>query len=265
MNFLNKYGFFLLIYTLCSSCNSNKVVFLSAWNNQQPLIDGEISEWSQPFEQPTSMLNISFKSCNDEKYLYLAVRVQDEYLKSLILNQGCLVWIDSSARKKEKFGFAYPLPVSDKDIESLAIESKGDESNFLRLYAAAMREFDIIGLAEEPLRASNLTSKDMKVAAAFDRFKGFNFEMRIPLKSIFKGDLQYNETFALGIQIKAAQKSQDDDNGDNNLFNDRNSNAITQSNPMMGPSPNQQQYAQPSNRQQSMPGIWALVKLSGKL
>jgi hypothetical protein len=263
MIFFLKYCFLIITCTLLISCNSSKTVFLSNWSNQQPVMDGDISEWSQPFEQPSSGLNINFKSCNDDKYLYLAVRIQDEYLKSLILNQGCMVWIDSSAKRREKFGFAYPLPISDKEVENLAIESKGDESNFLKLYAAAMQEFDLIGLTEEPLRASNLTSKDMKVASAFDRFKGFNFEMRIPLKSIFKGNLQYNETFALGIQISPLKKSNDDD--ENTLFNDRSSNAITQSNPMMGPTPNQQQFAQPSNRQPSMPGVWALVKLSAKL
>jgi hypothetical protein len=263
VNYKNLF-FLILIHSVLFSC-SPKIIFQSNWNSGQPEIDGALSDWSQPFEQPSGALNISFKTSNDEKYLYLAVRVQDDYLKGLILNQGCMIWIDSSARKREKFGFAYPLPVDEKEVERLAIESRGDENNFLKLYAAAMCNFDIIGLAEEPLRASNLTSKDIKVAAAFDNFKGLNFEMRIPIKNIFKGDLRYDETFALGIQIKAPTKTADEDNNDNNLFNDRNSSAITQSNPMLGPVPNQQQFTQPGNRQQSMPGIWGLVRLSSRI
>jgi len=263
---MKKFIFIVLCFALylsISGCQKTNQAYLSNWPVKTPVIDGQLDEWQLPLEQPSAQIGIKYRCSNDAQFLYLAVQVPDEYMKALMLHQGATIWIDTTGRKRDKVGFGFPIPLKEAEIEDLMKEANGNEAKFMLLYAEALQEFDLIGLAEEPLRASNLTSKDLKVAAGFDQIKGFLFEMRIPFKQIYGRMPNLTETLGLGIQINTPKKTLDDDNNDGGLFNDRNATGVTQSNPLMGPNPNQQQFTTP-NRQPSMPNLWMKIKLKGE-
>jgi hypothetical protein len=253
----------ILLLGCLSGCQRGNQIYLSNWKTSAPVIDGQLSEWQLPLEQPSSQVSIRYRCSNDAEYLYLAVQANEEYVKALMLHQGAKIWIDTTAKRKDKFGLGYPIPIKESEIELLASEAKGDERKFMQLYAEAMQDFDLIGVADEALRISNLTSKDMKVAMNFDDLKVMSFEIRIPFKRIFGRTPNFDETISIGIQINNPSKTMEEEGNDGSLFNDRNQSTLTQSNPMLGPSPNQQQYNGPT-RQASMPNIWVKVKLSAQ-
>ena len=250
------------IILLLSSCQSTKLIYDNNWPKEIISIDGDLSEWQQPLQQSNSQVNIRYRTANDSQFLYLAVHIPDEYLKALVLNQGCKIWIDSSGKRKEKFGIGYPIPVTESAVNELSMEAKGDNELFKKLFAESLSDFDMIGLADEPLRASNLTSREIKVATGFDQLNGLVLELRVPIKSIFDRKPFFIEIISLGIEVNPLKKSLGDDTNDGSLFNDHNTNGITQSNPMMGPSPNQQMINNQSQRPPSMPNIWFKVKLN---
>ncbi len=250
----------IIISLILTSCNRKAQFYNSTYSKKSVIVDGELSEWQLPLEQPSQQVALKYRCSNDKEYLYLAVQAANDFTKALILQQGCKIWMDSTAKRKEKFGLDYPLPLKEQEIEALYSEAKGDEKKFLALYGNAMQEFEVLGWADEALRFSNLTSKDIKVALAFDELKMLYMEFRIPLKQIFGREAQLDEIFSLGIVINKA-KTAPVDNNDDGLFNDRNQTGITQSNPMLGPNPNQRQFNGPS-RDLSMPNIWMKIKLN---
>lgn len=250
------------VVLLLSSCQNTKLIYENSWSSKKTNIDGDLAEWQQPLQQSNSQVNIRYRTSNDSQFLYLAVHIPDEYLKALVLNQGCKIWIDSSGKRKEKFGIGYPIPITESTINEISQEAKGDNELFKKLFAESLSDFDMIGLADEPLRASNLTSREIKVATGFDQLNGLILELRLPFKSIFDRTPFFNEVISLGIEVNPLKKSLSDDTNDGSLFNDRNTNGITQSNPMMGPSPNQQMYNNQGQRTPSMPNIWFKVKLN---
>lgn len=256
-----KYYVIIIMSTLLLACNKNSFEYLSNWKSSPPIIDGSLEEWQLPLEQPSSQIPIKYRCSNDGQYLYLAIQAGDEYLKALMLHQGLKIWIDTTGKRKEKFGLGYPIPLKNTETEALGQEAKGNEKKFMELYAEAMQEFDLYGLADdESLRFSNLTSKDIKVYMGFDQLNTLSMELRIPLKMIYGCIPSLNETFSLGIVINNLPRSMDDEHNDGSIFNDRNQTGITQSNPILGPTPQQPMNQAP--RQASMPSIWAKIILS---
>jgi hypothetical protein len=270
---MQNYVIFISIFfvTLFSSCQRKHFQYSNHWSDKAVVIDGNLDEWQLPLEQPAAQIPIKYRCSNDEKYLYLAIQASDEYMKAMFLHQGLKIWIDSTARRKEKNGIAYPIPLRTSETNELASEAGNNTQKFIELYAASMQEFDVYGLADESLRLSNLTSKEIKVALAFDQLRTLCMEIRIPIKSVL-GSFESGKIFSLGIMVNNPTKSIDDDNNDSSLFNDRNQNPITQGNPLMGNNPmmnqpmNQQMnQMQGPSRQLSMPNIWMKIKLADKV
>lgn len=232
-----------------------------------PIIDGKLTEWQSPLPQPSAQVGIRFRAAHDQKFLYLAVRIADRYYQSAMLANGASIWLDTLGKRNDKFGIGYPLALSNAQLEGIANESNGDERQFLDNYANALQEFDLIGFVEEPVRASNLTSKNMKVAAAFDDIRTLTFELKIPLKQVFNRIPAEGSLLSIGIEINTPKSSPLDDQEDSSLFNDptNRNNGVTQSNPLMGPNAanQQQQFASPS-RKPSMPNVWARVQLGSQ-
>lgn len=255
---------FLLLAFMTISCSRTMVMYPGPKVSNAPMIDGKIDEWQTPLPQPSNQVGIRFRSSHDQEFLYLAVRVADRYYQSVMLANGASIWLDTLAKRNDEFGIGYPLPLSNAKLEEIANESNADERQFLDNYANALQEFDLIGFVEEPVRASNLTSKNMKVAAAFDDLRTLVFELKIPLKQIFNRIPPEGTLLSIGIEINTPKGSPLDDQEDSSLFNDptNRNNGVTQSNPLMGPNATnqQQQFSSPS-RKPSMPKVWARVQL----
>jgi hypothetical protein len=254
---------------LSMSCSRTMVMYPSPKVKATTVVvDGKINEWQTPLPQPSTQVAIRFRAAFDEEYLYLAVHVPDRYFQSLMLAQGASIWLDTLGKRNDNFGIGYPLALSNAQLEEIANQSKGDERLFLDNYADALQEFDLIGFVEEPVRASNITSKNMKVAAGFDDLRTLVFEIKMPLKQIFNRIPEEGTILSIGVEVNTPKTSPLDNQDDSSLFNDptNQNNGITQSNPLMGPNTmaNQQQMG-PTNRKPSMPTVWARIQLGEQL
>ncbi len=258
-------GILSLAVLLLSSCQRNTVWYMATKVEQKPLVDGALNDWQTPLIQPSSQVDIRFRSAYDQEYLYIVVHIPDAYYRSLMLANGGSIWLDTLAKRRDKFGIGYPLALNNAQLEAIAIESQGDERQFFDNYAKALQEFDLIGFVEEPVRASNLSSNSIKVAAQFDELQALIYELKIPLNQIFNRVPTPGTSMSIGIEVNTPKTSPLDEQDDSSLFNDRNmqNNGITQSNPLMGPNmnPRAPQNQNMGSRQPSMPVVWAKIQL----
>ena len=263
MNYKLKFLFILIIMQCFQSCKPlEKMNFTPADPKSVPmLLDGHFSEWKTPFYSVSSQLGIKYRTVSDSTYLYLALHITDEPLKVFVLQQGLTVYIDTLGKKQEKFGVEFPLPLQSATLENLNVESRGDEQKFFSLYGKAFEEFELIGLTRDKIRASNLTSRETKAVLGFDALKHICLEYRFSLKQIYKNNTGFDgKIIQVGIIINEP-KTDGDLQNDSGLFNDRTQNTLTQSNPMLGPSPNQQQFTENRPRQVTMPFVWFEIQI----
>lgn len=252
--------FFLIAF---SACNTNKEI---AQNRAVPTtiqIDGQATEWKKPLDKPVSHTNIECAIANDTKNLYVCVRIPDKAVQQRIMALGMTVWIDTLMKNRQKVGVGYPLALTEADIQQIAAQAKdGDQLDPRAMdnaYAKTLNEFELIGLAEETVRVSNLASLDMKVATAFDHVGAMVCELKIPLYHLWAQQIEFNENFSIGIKVNPPPKDAANEPG---LFDDPNQNGITGSNqnPMMGgnglPGQRQNNTRQQMRTNTESIGIW---------
>jgi hypothetical protein len=227
--------FFLLAI---SACNTNKEVALNRTVPKEINIDGQTTEWQQPLDKPVAHMDIQCAIANDENTLYVCARIADKAVQRRIMSLGMTIWIDTLMKNREKVGVGYPIALSEADMQRIAVEAQdGDQLDPRALdnaYAKTLDEFELIGLAEETVRVSNLASLDMKVATAFDHVGAMVCELKIPLYHLWKQKIDFNENFSVGIKVNPPPKDAAEEPG---LFDDPSQNGITRSsqqNPMMG-------------------------------
>lgn len=267
-----KYIFGLITILTLVSCLKTPL-YNSSWSNTSIQVDGKLSEWETPLQQPSSQINMLCAVANDKEYLYVAVRIPDKNIQTMVYQLGMTMWMDTSARKRNAIGMGFPLPLTKTQMDHLGnAYGKGGQKGMENAYAELSQEFELIGFVEDRLKISNLASKSMKVGANFDELGALTVEYKIPFKQIYKRIPNFDEELSIGIKINTPEESADDDTG---LFDDDNNNQITQNNmnnPMMGGAggmnqlPGRQGNVAGTQRQLSsspnLPSIWLKTLLA---
>lgn len=266
-------GLGLLSWTACQSTN-NLVDVYAYPKADAPQVDGSLKEWATPLSQAKDYNVFQYNMGHDANNLYIAVRVSDRGMQQRIMLLGMTVYIDTTAKRKEKIGIGYPLPLTENQINKAAVEASNggelDRNTFNKIYARMAQEFELLGFVEEDpkerIRVSNLASKDLKTAMGFDQLGAMLIELKIPFQQLYDRPLQYNEIISLGIQINTPEPNADDEPG---LFDDATNpitgngqfnNGLFQTNPQTG----LQQPQQPRMRRNpnASLGTWEKIQLT---
>jgi len=200
--------------------------------NTAPAIDGDLTDWGYAFENNQKNELQCFVG-NDGAYIYLGIRVQDPGLQARIMQRGLSIWIDTLGKQKHHRGVGYPLPVQENQWNEWTTQARGERIGMENLYIERhCQDFDLLGFADEALRVSNLTSRDMKVAARFDMVRNLYFELKIPIRQIFQDEIP-GKLLSFHVKVNEPKTNLEEENGGGFNNNDQ-VNAITQNNPMMG-------------------------------
>lgn len=248
-------------------------LYNSKWTKSLVQVDGKLTEWEKPFEQPSSQVNMLCAVANDKEYLYVAVRIPDKRIQAMVYQLGMTMWIDTLAKKRNTIGMGFPLPLTKGQMDHLGnAYNKGGQKGMENAYAELSQEFELIGFVEDRLKISNLASKSMKVGANFDELGALTVEYKIPFKQIYKRIPNLDKELSIGVKINTPEETADNDPG---LFDDAQNNPITQSNannPMMGgvggagQLPGRQGNVAGTQRQLSsspnLPNIWLKMQLA---
>lgn len=259
-----------------NACQStNNLVAVHAYKKADaPQIDGSLKEWATPLSQAKDYSVFQYNMGHDADNLYVGIRVADRGMQQRIMGLGMTVYVDTTAKRKEKIGVAYPLPLTEEQVNKAAVEASNggelDRNTFNEIYARMAQEFELLGFVEEDpkerIRVSNLASKDLKTAMGFDQLGAMLIEFKIPFQQLYDRPLRYNETISLGIQINAPEPNADDEPG---LFDDaanpitgngQLNNGLFQANPQTG----LQQPQQPRMRRNpnASLGTWEKIQLT---
>jgi len=236
---------FLSILFLFAACNSTKNVQQNRWMPPAIKVDGQLSEWDLPLYQPVSHTRIECEAANDREFLYLGIRIPDKGIQRKIMTLGMTIWLDTLMKSKEKIGIGYPLALTEPQLEQIAIASTTngqlDDRKLDGEYAKICQEFELVGLAKEKIRVSNLASKDIKAITAFDDVGAMVCELKLPLSHLWEGSIAYNEKLSVGIKVNPPEVDATDDPS---LFDERNNNNTrmgnNRTNPMNNGLPGQQ-------------------------
>ncbi|MCH2043467.1 MAG: hypothetical protein MK212_04950 [Saprospiraceae bacterium] len=217
------------LFILIFGCNNKVVVETNHWANEIPSINGKLNDWHN-LQRSAKQNAFQYEISNDQENLYIGFRVIDPSVQTNIMRRGLTIWFDTLGKKKRHVGIGYPLALSESDAEKIAVQANGDANKMSEVYTEFAQEFDLLGYTDEALRVSNLTSKDMKVGAGFDKLRSLVCEIKIPLKRIFKTQPSLDKVFSINFKVNEEKRTAEDEPS---LFDDPSSNSITQSNPLM--------------------------------
>jgi len=76
--------------------------------NTEIIIDGQLEEWASEWIQIQEEA-IDMAMQHDSEYLYVFLKSSDPETTRNVLSRGLEFWFDTKGRKKETFGFRYPI------------------------------------------------------------------------------------------------------------------------------------------------------------
>ncbi len=240
---INKFLLFFILSGLFAACGSQQKIATNKWIGSNFKPDGKTSEWTLPLPQPQQYTAIQCDIANDSNNLYVVVRIPDKGLQRNIMTHGITIWIDTLLKNREKIGLGYPLPLTEEKIQKIAFEAQINGSLDDRVldnaYANICQELELIGFVEETVRVSNLASKDLKTATAFDELGAMVCEYKIPFTHIWESPFKQGKKISIGVKVNPPELRAEDDPG---LFDNNNQNPITSNNQMnpLGGLPGQQ-------------------------
>jgi len=71
-------------------------------------VDGKVDDWHGA-KYYLEDLYISAGLINDDQYLYVTMIAEDPMIRTQIMRQGLVVWLDPKGKKEKTFGIKFPL------------------------------------------------------------------------------------------------------------------------------------------------------------
>jgi hypothetical protein len=128
---------------LSASCGTLDIE--SRWREAAVVVDGRLDDWQGRLYDFKDM-DVSFGVQNDDRFLYLCLRVADPRVGGQILRSGLVVWFDPAGGKRRVWGIHYPLAREWNDFQGLPGRPDEEERKERREAAReALEEAEIIG------------------------------------------------------------------------------------------------------------------------
>jgi hypothetical protein len=101
-------GLSLLAVAACSSSRKLTKSELDHFVTSPVVVDGDDSEWPNPYPHYDSKAMLSYAVSNDHDNLYISVKANDPMIERKLLVGGLTVWIDPTGKKEELLAIQYP-------------------------------------------------------------------------------------------------------------------------------------------------------------
>jgi len=186
---MNKYSAFLLIlvFSFFIQIGCSMLELESTWKDRDIVLDGKDGDWlgaKYYFEG----LYVSVGLINDEQHLYVSMMTENPMLRSQIMQQGLIVWLDPRGGKNKTFGIKFPLgrQMGEEEGERMDPQAVMDERSreeMMQKLQESMTELEILGQDEEVLAKMDI--EDARGIEVRMRNAGgtFVYELKVPLTS----------------------------------------------------------------------------------
>uniref|UniRef100_F4CDK0 Uncharacterized protein n=1 Tax=Sphingobacterium sp. (strain 21) TaxID=743722 RepID=F4CDK0_SPHS2 len=148
-------------------------------------IDGDLSEWGDSLRNYYEKQDLQYEIANDEKQIYVAMRVKDGSWQTQALHQGFSFLVNKEGKKKEGASIIFPIP-DRESLRSLASKDKDEKPADIREgILKAVRAIFIVGMADVvdgPISLEN--NYGIKAAVKIDSSDAVCYEAVIPFERI---------------------------------------------------------------------------------
>lgn len=172
-------------------------------------VDGLNTEWKSPLPRYNEGTGINYDIANDERNLYMIVRVADTTSQRQVLQNGLEVWINSDGKKKNTTGITYPMAPDQAKAGSknkLLVGSTPDG------FPRNIGELTLTGFLLENGRQP-VKDCPVKVAIRKDSSNCIVYELAIPFNTFYKESLEKEDLknkFYIGFVVKGVTVNMDD-------------------------------------------------------
>lgn len=170
------------------------------------VVDGLNTEWKMPLSRFNKNTGISYEVANDERNIYLIIRVADTTSQRQIRQNGFEVWINKDGKKNNTTGITYPMaPDKPKDSRLIAL-TNADGFSF------NINELKLTGFLLENGRQA-VKGCEVKVAIKKDSSDCIVYEAAIPFNTFHKEMLEredLKQKFYIGFVVKGVTVNMDD-------------------------------------------------------
>src|ERR1700677_695213 len=98
-----------IIVLIISSLGIKAQEVRSLWYSTPVKIDGDPSEWPQPFRCYDGETKLQFAAANATANIYVCLKITDEAAQLRLFDGGLELWLDRKGKKKETTGIMFPL------------------------------------------------------------------------------------------------------------------------------------------------------------
>jgi len=204
----------LLILAATSFTYAQKMVLSSVWRDSVIAIDGNLADWDQPFRYFDSKSKLQYSIVNDDKYIYISVKTNDEKAEMKIMRAGMEVWFDVTGKKKDIATVRFPIRTDSKldmTTDPMAPEQqiveRPDVKKMKVDWNESTKEVHTQGFKNVPAKWFTETDSGrygIQVAVSWDRYDAMTYELRVPFSAFYKDSLAASDTLhPISIGIKA--------------------------------------------------------------
>jgi len=207
-----------LLICLLASCSP--IVYDSLWQGQPIKADGNPREWSKPLKHYDSNTKLQYTFSNDRQNMYICIRATDERTQQKLLRGGLQVWLDTTAKGKERTGLLFPLPETEAKTETSQdnySKHNPDEYRPKKKFRSDRTEMEVKGF-KAPISGVLPLQNIYGIAANInmDSVDILTYEAIIPFRSFYKDSLSPSDsskTISIKIVLNGIPKSKDKTHG----------------------------------------------------
>jgi len=166
---------FLILSILLSACSSHKSL-TSIWQEESLNIPCDLPRTEYQYASDDQLF---YRISNDDDFLYVNLKVDDQNVQKRLLMNGFTIWIDSSASSKKYMGLKYQVDpnkmlMKPEEIQRyLPLDENGKKRSLLS-YLLKNTQQELIGI--------QTLSDDIKYHLVQDSSRSLNFSLALPIK-----------------------------------------------------------------------------------
>ncbi len=209
---MKKFSLLLLPYLLFAvQSMAQSDVSQARWKSAEIIIDGITNDWSKPLNFYDDKTGLNFAISNDLHHLYFVFTCPEEMKMSRIMSAGWTLQLVSK-EKKDKFKASLTFPgarinwMGDRR-ERDPMERKIVANPLINTYKSQISTIEARGFKSNMHELILNDSKGINIAIGADSLQHVIYEIDIPLKELFDGEVFLpNELITLNITVNAMEK-----------------------------------------------------------
>lgn len=166
---------FLILSILLSGCSSHKSL-TSIWQEESLNIPCDLPRTEYQYASDDQLF---YRISNNDDFLYVNLKVDDQNVQKRLLMNGFTIWIDSSAHLKKYMGLKYQVDpnkmlMKPEEIQKyLPLDEHGKKRSIM--------SYLLKNLQQEPI-GFNIQSDDVQYHFVQDSTRSLNFSLALPIK-----------------------------------------------------------------------------------